>query len=150
MPNRLISPAKLDDKKAVSLKENILIITFDPPQNVGGIEGRGNNYTRELKQLGYFVEIISLFPDQKEFQRDQLWGAPFLQFPSSPTRIFGAFRRTRREINDNSINSIYLLSGALTLYGLLILIYARMRSIHSLIFFYGKDILHSKNSFFGP
>lgn len=127
---------------------NILLVTFDPPQNVGGIEGRANNYTRELKRLGRGVELISFSPGAK-YSTKELWGARFLEFPSSSRSVFKSLRLTRREINQNSISHIFLLSGGLTLYGIFILLYARFRGIRSLVFFYGKDILVAKSGFFG-
>ncbi|MGH2639327.1 MAG: glycosyltransferase [Rhabdochlamydiaceae bacterium] len=125
---------------------NILIVTFDPPQNVGGIEGRGNNYTKYLLKLGHNVEVISFSPEG-DFSKENLNGARLLKFPSSTRRVFKSLRRTTKEISENSIDSIFLLSGALTLYGVFLLTYARWKGIRTLILFYGKDILSSKKSF---
>ncbi len=124
---------------------NILIVTFDPPQNVGGIEGRGSNYVKFLKKLGHYVEIISFSPEG-DFSKESLHGATQLNFPSSSRRALKAFARTRKEIADNSIDAIFLLSGALTLYGMILLSYTRLKGIRTLILFYGKDILSARES----
>lgn len=122
------------------------MITFDPPSNVGGIEGRANNYARELVKMGHIVEIIS-FSSRGDFSSESLHGATLLNFPSSSKRVISAYRKTISEISHNSIQSIFLLSGALTLYGMMILFYARWKGIRTLALFYGKDILSAKQSF---
>jgi len=130
------------------LSGNILLVTFDPPQNVGGIEGRANYYTKELKLLGQSVELISFSPDAK-YSAKELWGARFLEFPSSSRRVFKSLRLTRKEIKSNAVTCLFLLSGSLTLYGIFLLLYGRFRGIKALVFFYGKDILIAKHRLFG-
>ncbi|MDG7001773.1 MAG: glycosyltransferase family 4 protein [Nitrososphaerota archaeon] len=126
---------------------NILIVTFDPPQNVGGVEGRGNNYTKHLVFLGHNVEVISFFPGY-DYSTEELHGAKLLKFPSSSSKAIRSLRLTAKEVSKNSIDSIFFLSGALTLYGLLLLLYARYKGIRTLAFYYGKDILTSKHGLF--
>ena len=126
---------------------NILIVTFDPPQNVGGIEGRGNNYTKHLVALGHYVEVISFFPGY-DYSKEGLHGAALFKFPSSSSHVIKSLRLTGKEISKYSIDAIFFLSGALTLYGLLLLVYARYKGIRTLVFYYGKDILTSKQKLF--
>ena len=131
------------NSKAIFLK--ILLITFDPPRNVGGIEGRGNNYAKYLTKMGHFIEVISLSPEG-DFSREDLHGANLLNYPSSYRQVLSTLRQTMKEISENSIDSIFFLSGALTLYGLLLLLYARLKGVTTLAFYYGKDILSTKSS----
>lgn len=127
---------------------NILLITFDPPRNVGGIEGRGNNYTKYLRKEGHFVEVISFSPEG-DFSAEELHGAPLYNFPSSSRQAWKTLGLTKKEIIKNSIDAIFLLSGALTLYGMLLLFYASRKSIKTLVLYYGKDILSAKNTLSG-
>jgi len=53
-----------------------------------------------------------------------------------------------REISANSIDSLFLLSGALTLFGIALLVFARLVGLRSVVFLYGKDILGAKESRF--
>jgi glycosyltransferase involved in cell wall biosynthesis len=130
---------------AAQSRVRLLLVTFDPPENIGGIEGRANNYTQQLVKLGHYVEVISLSPDSK-YTEESFHGATLLRFPSSSRRALGDLRKTGREVSKNSIDSIFLLSGAITLYGTMLLVYARLRGVRTLAFFYGKDILTAKKS----
>lgn len=69
--------------------------------------------------------------------------------PSSAWSVLQTFGRTRKEIRSNSIDSIFLLSGALTLYGCVLLLYAKFSGKKTMIFFYGKDILTAKSKLLG-
>jgi hypothetical protein len=40
----------------------LLIITFDPPENIGGVEGRVKGYVAELERKGEFVDVEALAP----------------------------------------------------------------------------------------
>jgi hypothetical protein len=40
----------------------LLIMTFDPPQNIGGVEGRVQGYVTELTRRGDFVEVEAFAP----------------------------------------------------------------------------------------
>jgi hypothetical protein len=40
----------------------LLIITFDPPENIGEVEGKGKGYVAELERRGEFVEVEALAP----------------------------------------------------------------------------------------
>ena len=118
-------------------------MTFDPPQNVGGVEGRGNNYTKLLVGQGHNVVVISLFPGY-EYSKERLHGAELFKFPSSSSHALKSLRLTLKEISNNSIDAIFFLSGALTLYGVLLLTYARYKGVRTLVFYYGKDILTAR------
>lgn len=126
----------------------ILIITFDPPRNVGGIEGRANNYSKHLVGRGHSVEVFSFSP-HGDFSKETLHNATVTNFPSSSGHVLQSFRRSIKEISKNSIDSIFLLSGALTIYGLMMLFYARWKGVKTTVLYYGKDILSAKNDIQG-
>jgi phosphatidyl-myo-inositol dimannoside synthase len=125
----------------------LLIVTFDPPENVGGVEGRAAAYTRELIKANHFVELIAFSPTYR-FSRVQFQGANLSKYPSSTRRVVRSFRSAVREISANSIDSVFLLSGALTLFGIALLVFARLMGLRSVVFLYGKDILGAKESKF--
>jgi phosphatidyl-myo-inositol dimannoside synthase len=125
----------------------LLIVTFDPPENVGGVEGRAGAYTRELIKANHFVELIAFSPTY-EFTRVQFQGASLSKYPSSTRRVVRSFRSAVREITASSIDSVFLLSGALTLFGIALLAFARLIGLKSVVFLYGKDILGAKESKF--
>ena len=131
------------DGKGGEANLKLLLVTFDPPQNVGGVEGRANYYTKCLRDLGHTVDVISFSPDGS-YSREELHGAPLWRFPSSSRSAFKALRRTRNIIRSESLNSVFLLSGAITFYGALLLGYARLTGIETVSFYYGKDILTSR------
>jgi len=120
------------------------MITFDPPENVGGVEGRAAAYASGLGNR-YFVDIIALAPSFA-YSTTHFHGAPLHRFPSSSRRVLRSFKSAVGETSSNSIDSIFLLSGALTLFGVLMLLYARLTSRKSLIFLYGKDILRARQN----
>lgn len=125
----------------------LLIVTFDPPENVGGVEGRAAAYTRELIKANQFVELIAFSPSYN-FTRVPFEGASLNKFPSSTSRVVRSFRSAIREISADSIDSVFLLSGALTLFGITLLLFAKLTRRNTAVFLYGKDILGAKESDF--
>ena len=118
----------------------LLIITFDPPENIGGVEGRARHYTEQLIKEGHFVELISV-SQADEPSVTKFFGADLLRYPSSVRAVPFVFRKIRNEISNKSIDSLFLLSGGLSLLGNLLLLHARLKGIIPVIFIYGKDIL---------
>ena len=110
---------------------------------MGGLDGRANNYSKYLVILGHTVEVIS-FSQRGDFSREDLHGATLLNFPSSSRSAITTFRRTVKEISRNSFDSVFLLSGALTLYGLMILLYGLWKGVKISVLYYGKDILSAR------
>ncbi|MDA4123535.1 MAG: glycosyltransferase family 4 protein, partial [Thaumarchaeota archaeon] len=125
----------------------LLIVTFDPPENIGGVEGRAVAYTKELIAANHFVDLIALAPAYG-FTRVPFYGAKLNKYPSSSRRVVGSFRSAVGEISTNSVDSVFLLSGALTLFGIALLAFARLMRLNSVVFLYGKDILGAKESAF--
>lgn len=119
-----------------------LIVTFDPPENIGGVEGRAAAYTEELLKKGNFVELIA-FSEKNKYSTEDFHGAKLKRYPSKTKSVPESFRRTAKEITSCRIESVFLLSGALTLLGLLLLLYGRLVGLKTGIFLYGKDILET-------
>ena len=117
-------------------------MTFDPPENVGGVEGRAIAYTEELLKKGNFVQLIS-FSRKNKFSSENFHGAKLRRYPSETKSVPKTFRRTANEIASSGIESVFLLSGALTLFGILLLLYGRLVGLKTGIFLYGKDILET-------
>jgi phosphatidyl-myo-inositol dimannoside synthase len=123
----------------------LMIITFDPPENVGGIEARALGYSRHLSGLGIFVEVVALAPGYG-FSDEKKEGFGIRRYPSGVRDIPRVLRAIVRDVSADSIDSIFLLSGGLTLLGQLVLLYARLIRVRSVILFYGKDILVARHS----
>jgi glycosyltransferase involved in cell wall biosynthesis len=123
----------------------LLIVTFDPPQNIGGIEGRARGYVRELTKNGTFVEIEAVAPSY-EFSRESFEGVTLHKCPSRMKALPRAFRYTERLIVHDSIDSVFLLSGGITLLGNLVLFCCRLTGRRSAMVLYGKDILQARRS----
>ena len=121
------------------------MITFDPPENVGGVEGRARNYTAILARNGILIGVISFSPSYK-FTKTSAYGAPLLRLPSSAKSLPFSFRVVLDEINANRIDCIFFLSGGTSLIGNVLLCYARMKRIATAVFLYGKDILSARAS----
>jgi glycosyltransferase involved in cell wall biosynthesis len=123
----------------------LLMVTFDPPDKVGGVEGRARAYTQELVRAKHFVELIALAP-RYDYSETAFHGATLHRYPSSTRRAFRSFREAVRQMRTNSIDSVFLLSGALTVFGLMTLAFARMTGRRTLVFVYGKDLLGARGN----
>ena len=120
-------------------------MTFDPPENVGGVEGRARNYTEILSLKGFFVEVMSLSPGYRYF-KSRAYGAPLLRLPSSISSLPYVVREILREIRRNKIDCIFFLSGGTSLIGNVLMCYSRLKRITTSVFVYGKDLLTARGS----
>lgn len=137
---------------------NILIVTFNFPPTIGGMQTRAKNYIRNLTRMKNKVLVVHLLtPEvlQTYFgalnqiggvYAENYLGATVYRHPSSVKNLFQAFFKTVKAITNIRIDVIHALSGAYTPIGLLFLIYGRMKRIKTGASFYGKDILSSKHS----
>jgi phosphatidyl-myo-inositol dimannoside synthase len=121
----------------------VLIVTFDPPENIGGIEGRVIGLLRELPACDVQVEVAALGTHYSAF-RGQLLGAPYIRASSRPRDVLISLTKIRREIVARQIDAVFLLSGATTLLGNLILLEAWVLRTKSAVLFYGRDVLQAK------
>lgn len=126
----------------------LLIITFDPPENVGGVEGRVEGYVRELTREGHFVEVEAFSPSY-HYTRETFNGVALHKCSSGVKSLFLSLAYTRRVVTRDSIDSVFLLSGGLTILGNLLLFYCRLTGRKTATLLYGKDILQARKSMVG-
>jgi phosphatidylinositol alpha-1,6-mannosyltransferase len=126
----------------------LLIITFDPPQNIGGVEGRVNGYVSELERRGEFVEIEALAHNYTS-TIEPFNGTSVSKQSSDGRNLPSALWHTARLLRKDSIDIVFFLSGALTIFGLLALSYCRLTGRKAAILFYGKDILQARKGHLG-
>jgi len=124
---------------------NFLIITFDFPPKVGGIQTRAKNYIKNLTERQYKIITVALSP-RKDIRVHSYEGTTVYRCPASPKLVFQTFFTIVNVIERNSIDAIHVLTGANTLIGLFSLIYGKIKKIRTGIFLYGKEILISKSS----
>lgn len=122
-----------------------LIVTFDPPHNVGGVEGRAVGYVRQLLKTHNFVEIASFSPNSKPSVGSFL-GAKIHRFPSNISFLPSTLASVVSILRSERIDTVFFLSGGVTVYGNLLLLYCRLLGIRTAIFLYGKDILQARKS----
>jgi glycosyltransferase involved in cell wall biosynthesis len=123
----------------------LLLVTFDPPENVGGIEGRSRAYVDELTKRGHSVQLVSLSPVYDSLvQRPPDFKS--VRFNSSVFRLPSAIIATLGILRRGSFQSVLLVSGSLTMYGVSLLVICRALQIRSVAFLYGRDILSAQGS----
>jgi phosphatidylinositol alpha-1,6-mannosyltransferase len=126
----------------------LLIVTFDPPQNIGGVEGRVQGYVTELNRRGEFVEVEAFAPGYR-FTEETFYGSALHKCPSGSGALLRSFRYTAGLLGEDSIDSVFLLSGGITLFGNILLLYCRARRKRTAMLLYGKDILQARKSLLG-
>ncbi len=126
----------------------ILLVTFDPPSNIGGIEGRVEGYVKELSKRGGRTEILALAPEYKS-GISAFWGARLYELSSRPTQALRSLLATERILGNRKLDSVFLISGAITLYGNLLLAESRLMRRKTAVLFYGRDILQARRSLLG-
>ena len=122
-----------------------VIVTFDSPENVGGVEGRATAYTRELQAQGHAV-IAAAFARTYHPSTAPFEGSLLHRFPSGPGHLLPSLFRFQRLVRGFSADSIFLLSGGITAFGALTLAYCRISRHRSAILYYGKDVLEARRS----
>lgn len=125
-----------------------LIVTFDPPEKVGGVEGRLGGYVKELIRMKQFVEVESFHPSHR-LSSAEFNGAMLYECPSDLRHLPGMYSFTMKRMKESRIDSIFLLSGGLTALGLLVLLSCRLTGRRSAMLLYGKDVLQARRRFIG-
>jgi glycosyltransferase involved in cell wall biosynthesis len=133
------------DRKDEGPRRRLLIVTFDPPENVGGIEGRSRTYATELSKRGHQVGLVSFSSVSPPFRPAQV-GYISIRFDSSVLRLPPAMIATLRLIRKRTFQCVLLVSGSLTIYGLYLLTLCWALRIRSVAFFYGRDVLSAKKN----
>jgi hypothetical protein len=131
----------------------ILIITFDPPENIGGVEGRAKGYVTGLEGTGEFVELEALAPLYKS-SIEQFSGTRLYKESSSGKAALGTFRATQELMRRHSIDTILFLSGGLAIFGAMMLSYCRITGKRTAVLLRqehppGEDILQARRSYLG-
>ncbi len=119
----------------------ILLITFDTPAHVGGIESRAVHYSKELRLMGH--DVLLLILSNLSAARISVSGAKVVILPSESQKVIMSILKAIRLTVSFRADSIFFLTGGTTLFGLL-LILLTSGCIRSGIFIYGKDILSAK------
>lgn len=125
---------------------NFLIVTFDFPPTVGGIETRIENYIQNLVKMKHSVRIITLSPMKNSAHVENYLGATVYRCPAFPRSLFKVFFATTKALKNYPIDALFILTGANTFIGLLFLFYGKVKRKKSGIFLYGKDILTSEGN----
>ena len=123
----------------------LLIVTYDFPPTIGGIETRVTNYISCLTRLGHQVIVVAISPSCKSASVERFLGATVYRYPPAYLSIVRAFLRVRWVLRGHPPPmGVFILTGANTALGISTLIYGRLRGVKTGIFLYGKDILSSK------
>jgi len=123
----------------------LLIVTFDPPENVGGIEGRAVGYTRELVARQVPLSVVSV-SKVRTFSAKPFFGTVLYQYSSRLRYLPLVLVHVIRKVRSGPDGTVFLLSGGITLLGVMILLFARITGRNSATFYYGKDILQGRQS----
>ena len=142
MRQKDVAPTPTEFLEEIESLLRLLIVTFDPPQNIGGVEGRVQGYVTELMKRGGFVEVETFAPGY-HFTDEIFYGASLHKCPSDSGALLSSFPYTLGLIGRDSLDSVFLLSGGVTLFGNILLLYCRMRGKRSAMLLYGKDILQA-------
>jgi phosphatidylinositol alpha-1,6-mannosyltransferase len=133
------------DQVAKGTLARILLVTFDPPTNVGGIEGRVEGYVKELSKRGGRADVIALAPEFRSGTHT-FWGARLYELSSRPAQALRSLVATERILVNRNLSSVFLISGAITLYGNALLAESRLMRRKTAVLFYGKDILQARGN----
>lgn len=122
---------------------HLLIVTFDPPHNIGGIEGRARGYITELKKSGDTVVLLALFPNSG-YSAGSYHGAPLYSCPSRFSEIPRSIGFVDQIVRRHSVDAVFFLSGGATAFGVSFLALSRLTGRRTAILFYGKDVLQAR------
>jgi phosphatidylinositol alpha-1,6-mannosyltransferase len=136
------------DPAAKRTPAHVLLVTFDPPGNIGGIEGRVEGYVKELSRRGGRVEVLALAPEYRSGVR-ALWGARLHELSSKPVQALCSLIATERILANGKLDSVFLISGAITLYGNALLAESKLMRRRTAVLFYGKDVLQASRGLLG-
>lgn len=122
-----------------------LMITYDPASNVGGLENRAKAYSKSLSKLGHGIIVISMIAGQN-FKTGNDSRSNFVSLPSSLAKVALSLVQCLRIVRRSRVDSLFILSGAHTLLGILLLAYAKFQGIASGVLLHGRDVLTSRKN----
>jgi len=124
---------------------SFLMITYDFPPKIGGVEIRAVNYISNLFKTGYKVIVVAPSQTSKSTSIEESFGATIYRCPASFTSAPKVFFSILKAIKSHPpIEILQILTGADSLLGMIFLIYSKIQKMKTGIFLYGKDILISK------
>ncbi len=94
------------------------------------------------------MEVEAFAPDYA-FSQESFYGSQLHKCPSGPKELLHSFRYTINLVRTRSIESIFLLSGGITIFGNALLLYGRLTRKRTAILLYGKDVLQARKSALG-
>ena len=121
-----------------------LIVTFDFPPALGGVETRVKNYIQNMVRLNHQVLVVALTSRGGRVYVERYLGVSVYRCPSSPRFIFKVLLTIMREISDYHADVMFILTGACSLIGLIFSLYGKLKGMKTGIFLYGLDILSAK------
>ncbi len=122
---------------------HLLLVTFDPPTSVGGIEGRVKGIIGGLGSSDKIV--IEALYQLGGFGESTFTGVPYFTCPSGLRQLPRVLGVTESLLRRRSIDTVFLLSGGATAFGIALLVRCRLAGCPNAILFYGKDILEAKS-----
>ena len=125
---------------------NILLITFDTPAQVGGLEARAREYSDHLTQMGHKVSLVVL-SDQPKVDFPSINAQRVILLRSSSGSLLPSLGSILKVAKASHSSSMFLLTGATTPLGLFLLI-GTFGWMQRMIFAYGKDLMVSRNNLF--
>ncbi len=128
------------------MRMNILLITFDTPAHVGGLEARSREYSYHLTKMGHKVSLVVL-SDLPKSDFPTIHAERLVLLPSSSRSLLPALYSILKIAKSSRSSSLFLLTGATTPIGLFLsmVTFGWMRRM---IFSFGKDLMVARNSFF--
>jgi len=121
------------------------MLTYDPPTSIGGLENRANAYGENLLKLGHGVTIISMMRTENVMTGKKRH-SNFVDLPSNVAHVGLSFVQCLRIVRRNGVDSLFILSGAHTPLGILLLAYAKFQGITSGVLLHGRDVLMSRKN----
>lgn len=126
---------------------NILLITFDTPAHVGGLEARAREYSYHLTKMGHKVSLVVLSDLARSDNFPPIHADRLVLLPSSSKSMLPTLYSILKIAKASRSSALFLLTGATTPIGIFLsmVTFGRMRRM---IFSYGKDLMIAQNSFF--
>lgn len=132
----------------------LLLVTFDFPPSIGGIQTRVENYVKNLVRLGHEVTLVHLVEPEEwrtYFEKtgrrmivEQVHGARVLRFKYLFKDTFKIFTTVLRSIGGRRPDVVHVFSGINLIIGNLFLIYGLHKGCKAGVSLFGKDYLASR------
>jgi len=121
----------------------ILMISFDPITEVGGVEGRARTYIRHLVASGHQIHTFDLSRSRRR-EEITLFGTRVTFLSPSIRQLPVALGSVLKDVILSKPDGIFILSGADTFVGIILLAFSRIFRKKTGVFIYGKDMLYAR------